>query len=155
MAKTTVKAAAGTTDQKTLDLIKEVARQRAEIAQAEKPNWRTNCNFAWVEGKADVIVLHVEKDIKKLIQIAAFLADKEESYLGMAAQLGVSEAPPFTWNGYGVGDWIEDIKTRINKIQINVKKSKFEALEERLNKIISPELRAQMELEAIAAELSK
>lgn len=154
MAKSSVKAAAGSTDQKTLDLIKEVARQRAEIAQAEKPNWKTNCNFSWVEGKADVIVLHVEKDIKKLIQIAAFLAEKESSYLDMAAQLGV-EAPPFTWNGYGVGEWIEDIKARINKIQINTKKAKFELLEERLNKIISPELRAQMELEAIANELTK
>ena len=57
------------------------------------------------------------------------------------------------WNGFSVNDWIDDIKTRINKVQIASKKVKLEHLESRLNAIISPELRAEMELEAISAEL--
>lgn len=146
------KQAAGGTDQKTLDLIKEVARQKAEIAKAEKPKWQTNCNFSYKEGSPDVVVLHVERSIKSLVDIAAFLVKREEAYLEVAASLGV-EAPAFTWNGFSVADWMEDVKMRINKIQIASKKAKFEALEERLNKIISPELRAEMELEAIANEL--
>lgn len=146
------KKPAGTTDQKTLDLIKEVARQKAEIAKAEKPKWQTNCNFSYEEDSAKTIVLHVERDIKTLVNIAAFLVKKEEAYMEVAADLGV-EAPSFTWKGFSVVDWLEDVKMRINKIQIASKKAKFEALEERLNKIISPELRAEMELEAIANEL--
>ena len=63
------------------------------------------------------------------------------------------EAPPFEWTGFPVKDWLEDIKTRIDKLQIQSKKAKLETLEKRLNKIVSPELRAQMELDAIAAEL--
>lgn len=152
MAKKAAQAAEGSTDEKILGLIKEVNRQKEEIAKAEKPQWKTNQNFPWVEGKPDVIVLHVERNIKTLLEIAAFLVQKEESYMHVAADLGV-DAPPFTWNGFPVADWVEDVKMRINKVQIASKKAKLEALEERLGKIVSPELRAKMELEAIAAEL--
>lgn len=41
----------------------------------------------------------------------------------------------------------------MDKIQIQDKRKKLEKLESRLEKIITPELRAKMELEAITAEL--
>jgi hypothetical protein len=146
------KKAAATTDQRTLDLIKEVQKQKAEIAKVDRPNYKTNGSFAYVEGKSDVIALRVESDVKKLICIASFLKDKEASYSQVAQELGV-DAPAFTWNGFSTADWLEDIKLRIGKIQIATKRAKLEALEERLNKIISPELRAEMELAAIADSL--
>jgi hypothetical protein len=52
-----------------------------------------------------------------------------------------------------VADWEADIKAKILKIQITSEEKKLAALEERLNKIISPELRRKMELDAIKAEL--
>jgi hypothetical protein len=148
------KPAAGGTDQKTLDLIALVAKQKSEISKAEKPNWKTNCSFSYVEGRAvDTISLHVETDVRKLIQIAAFLQDKETSYKRAATDLGVDTPPEFLWGNSPVADWIDDLKNRITKIQIGAKKKKLEALEARLNAIVSPELRAKLELEAIAAEL--
>lgn len=142
-------------DQKTLDLIALVAKQKAEISKAEKPNWKTNCSFSYVEGKVvDIISLHVESDVKKLIQIAAFLLDKEAGYLRAATTLGVETPPEFTWGNSSVSDWLDDIKNRIAKIEIVAKKKKLEALESRFNAIISPELRADLELKAIAAELA-
>lgn len=143
------------TDQKTLDLIKEVKRQKEEISQAERPNWITNCSFSHTEGKQnDQINLHVEANVKTLIMIVAFLKDRERSYNEAAAELGV-EAPAFSWSGFSVADWISDIKSRINKIQIASKRKKLETLEARLNAIISPELRTEMELEAIMGELTE
>jgi hypothetical protein len=68
--------------------------------------------------------------------------------------VGVENPPAFAWGNSSVADWLDDIRTRIGKIQIGEKRKKLEALEERLNKVISPELRAKMELDAIAAELS-
>lgn len=141
------------TDQKTLDLIQEVARRKQEIAKAERPNWITNCSFSFEEGSSKTVNLHVCQDVRQMITIAAFLRESEISYNAAAQELGV-DAPPFTWSGFSVSDWLSDIRTRINRIQIDSKKKKLAALEERLNKIISPELRAEMELEAIAAELS-
>jgi hypothetical protein len=143
--------AKNTTDKKTLDLIKEVKKRKDEIANAEKPNWKTNCSFSY-DGSSKTTNIHVESNVSNLVSIVAFLMRKQEDYDAAVKLLSV-EAPEFKWNGFSVGDWTEDIKTRIDKIQIVAKRQKLEALESRLNKIISPELRAQLELEAIEAEL--
>ncbi len=146
-----------TTDQKTLDLIKEVQNRKAEISKLERPNWKTNCSFSFVEGSSTTVNIHVESNVKNLIGYAAHLIEKERSYNSAATTLGLDGAesvPPFTWSGFSVNDWLDDIKTRINKIQISFKKKKLEILESRLNAVISPELKAELELQAIANELS-
>lgn len=140
------------TDSKTLELIKKVQKQKEEIAKAERPNWITNCSFSYIEHSAKTVNLHVCRDIHEMVCIVAFLNEREKSYGEAVKELGV-DAPAFKWNGFSVSDWVHDVKTRIDKVQIADKKKKLEILENRLNKIISPELRAELELEAIAAEL--
>lgn len=147
------KKVAVTTDQKTLNLIQEVKRQKNEIAKLEKPNWKTNCSFSYIEGKLDGVTnIHVESNIRKLLLIASFLIGKERDYKEAVSCLGV-EGYEFTWEGFSVLSWLEDIKLRIGKIQIASKREKLELLEARLNANISPELKAQMELDAIENEL--
>lgn len=140
------------TDERTLKLIQEVAKQKEEISKAERPNWITNCSFKFIDGGPS-INLHVESDIRVLIGICAHLQDKEKSYENAVGVLGLTDYPPFLWGGFSTADWIKDIKARISKIQIATKKKKLEDLEARLNAIISPELRAELELEAITAQL--
>jgi len=140
------------TDSKTLELIKKVQQQKQEIAKAERPNWVTNCSFSYIEGSSKTVNLHVCRDVREMVCVVAFLKEREKSYISAVKELGV-DAPEFKWNGFSVSDWVNDVKTRIDKVQIADKKKKLEALEDRLNKIISPELRAELELEAIAAEL--
>jgi hypothetical protein len=144
-------------DQQTLNLIRDVQSRKAEIAKAlAKPNYKTNMAFSYTEGEPNKLMnLHVLANLRELILIASFLRDKAVSYHVTALDLGLDTPyPDFTWLGFGVSDWIEDIKVRVSRIQVNVKQAKLEALEKRLNSVISPELRAQMELEAIANELS-
>lgn len=141
------------TDQKTLDLIKEVKRQKAEISALEKPKWETNCSFSYTENSANSINLHTCTSVRDLICMASFLREKEASYKATAELLGVDSPPSFTWNTFSTADWLKDFKTRIGKIQIATKKKKLEDFESRLNSIISPEMKAEMELEAIASEL--
>lgn len=149
MAKKTVN-----TDQRTLDLIQKVKTQKAEIGRAEKPSWKTSCTFTYVEGKLnDAINLHVESKVHVLIGIAEFIRRREAGYAAAAEELGVVNPPQFTWQGFTATDWISDLKARVTKIQIEVKKQNLNDLENRLDKIISPELKAQMELEAIEASL--
>ncbi len=141
------------TDKKVLALIEEVKKRKQEIARAEKPNWKTNCSFSFIEGKqADSINLHVTNDVRQLVKIVAFLIGQEKVYQEATVILGV-EAPTFSWNGSSVADWTADVKNRINKIQIEDKRRQLNELEGRLDKVISPELRAEMELEAITAAL--
>lgn len=140
------------TDNKTIALIAEVKRRKEEISRLEKPNWKTNCSFSYTENSSQSTNLHTEMNVRNLLCMAAFLKEKERAYIEVAKELEV-EAPPFTWAGYPVDEWLYDIKTRINKIQITSKKKKLEQLEERLNKIISPEKRAELELQDIMNEL--
>jgi hypothetical protein len=142
-----------TTDEKTVELMREVARRKAEIKAADRPQWVTNCNFSYQEGSANIINLHVESDVRKLVLIVAFLKEKERGFAEAAKELGV-EGVSFSWNGFPAADWIGDVKMRITKLQIATKRKKLETLEARLNGIISPELRAKMELEAIENELT-
>ena len=146
---------ADSSDKKTLELIKEVQRRKDEISQVEKYHAITNCSFSYIEGSAkDVVNLHVERDIKKLINIAAFLIERKKAYINAWLNvLKVKDAPDFDWAGFSVEDWISDIKARIDKIQITSKKKSLEKLEKRLNAIVSPELRAEMELQSIEEEL--
>lgn len=139
------------TDERTIQLIKEVAKQKAEIAKAEKPNWRTNCSYQVAPGSS--VNLHVESNLRVLIGICGAVMAGEAEYDKAAESLGLTDYPPFDWGGYSASDWIVDVRSRINKIQIGSKRKKLEDLEARLNKIISPELRAEIELEAISAEL--
>lgn len=141
------------TDKKTLDLIALINKKKSEIDKAEKPNWKTNCSFSYKEGTpTDLVNIHVESNVMKLVSMASYLIDMEDKYKKAATFLEV-EAPAFKWNGYPVSDWLEDIKARINKVQITNKKSSLNVLEQRLNQIVSPELRAQIELEEIARQL--
>ena len=141
------------TDAKTLELIKEVNKQKAEIAKAEKPQYITNCNFSYTENGANIINIHVESNVGNLIRIVAYLLGLEKHCKEAVALLAVESPPDFTWQGFSVRDWVSDIKMRLVKVQIATKRRKLEILETRLNSIISPELRAQMELEAIESEL--
>lgn len=147
------KATATNKDETTLLLIEEINKRKQEIAKATRPNWLTNCTFSYDEfNLVNAINLHVESSIPKLISIVAHLLNKQNSFNEAATLLGISDLN-FKWHGFKVDDWIEDIKTRIVKLQIKTKEDKLRKLEERLNAIISPELKAQMELEQIMKEL--
>lgn len=139
------------TDEKTLALIKEVNRQKAEISKIEKPNYKTNLSFTFVEGGAP-LNLNVIVDIGSLLRMASFVKSAEEAYNRTKEALNV-EGPDFSWLGYSASDWMSDFKAKIDKAQVSSKKKKLEQLENRLNAIISPEMRAQLELEAIMNEL--
>ena len=141
-----------TVDDTTMALIKEVQNRKAEIASAEKPNWQTNCSFTF--SFKDRYNLHVA-DLRTLLTIATFLKTNSKNYDEVAKEMGVNNPPEFQWDGYPVSEWLTDIKTRINKIQISSKKESLAKLEDRLNSIISPELKRKLELEAIQEELSK
>ncbi len=140
------------TDEKTLKLIAEVRRRKADIAEAEKPNYTTNMSFSFNDGGRPVN-LHVEKSVAKLISIAGFLMRQESDYTAAAESLKIGDAPDFQWEGFSVEDWVRDIKTRINKAQLASRKKQLASMEARLDKIVSPELRAEMELAQIEQEL--
>jgi hypothetical protein len=86
-----------------------------------------------------------------LVGILGYLVTLEANYNEASNRLGVSST--FKWSGFTLDDWQSDIQCRVIKIQITKKKQELEFLESRLDKLISPELRAKLELEEISQML--
>lgn len=141
---------ANETDKAIKNLIEVVNSKKEEIGKAEKPNWNTNCNFVF-DG-SDRLNLNTVSDGAVVVKILAFLKVQKGAWEEACKDLGVDHE--FKWSGFSYEDWKTDLQTRLNKINIDKNKKELAVLEARLNKIISPELRAQMELEEITKALS-
>ena len=96
-------------DAQTLALIDEVKKRKKEIAKAEKPNWVTNCSFAYTEGSSQITNLQVESDVTKLLKIGAFLRTRAEAYDATAKDPNLEDVPKFKWDGFTVDEWFADL----------------------------------------------
>lgn len=142
---------ANATDKKVQELFKIVQIKKAEITKAEKPNWVTNCSFSYNRDSSYRMNLQTITDLDELASMLAFLIDWDDSQRKALEILGITGS--LKWHGYTLEEWKEDIQTRVNKIQISEKKIELEILEKRLNSLISPELKAEMELADITKQL--
>lgn len=135
-------------DKLILQLTQTVKERKAEIQKVERADWKTNCAFSYnQDGSVAPINLQVISDPRKLVELLAFLLNQEYYFNTAAIHLLVSET--FKWKGYTLREWESDIKTRLLKIQIKKKKEELEELEQRLSKLVSVDLREQLELEEI------
>lgn len=141
------------TDKKVLDLIKLANQKKEAISKAEKPQWKTNCSFGFNPDSGRRINIQVEADVSNLTTILGFLMGKADEFKKASEVLGLKQE--FKWMGFTLADWRSDIQTRVAKIQITSEKRDLETIEKRLSGLISPELRAQLDLEEIEKMLAK
>lgn len=135
--------------QKLIDLAQE---KKSAIAKAETPNWLTNSSFSYSEdGSTSRMNIRVINDVGVLVKMLGFLNNLKTSYDKAAKELDYQK--PFTWLGFTYEDWVSDFKLMVTKINITKEKKKLEDIEKRLDKLISPELKKKLELEAIQKEL--
>ena len=138
-----------TTDEKVKTLFESVQEKKLAIEKAERPCWLTAGNFGYSANSAhDRINIQTLTDVRKIVEMFAFLIDRKEKSENAAKELGVDYK--FTWLGFSVDEWKNDFQSRVNQISIQEKRKELAEIESRLNAIISPELKAQMELEAIS-----
>lgn len=137
------------TDQKVKELFDLVQNKKLAIEKAERPCWKTSGNFGYSANSAhDRTQIATITDVRKIVEMYAFLTERKDRSESAAKDLGVDYK--FTWLGFTVEEWKEDFQTRVNQISIQEKRKELAEIEARLNAIISPELKAQMELEAIS-----
>jgi hypothetical protein len=121
-----------------------VERSKREINRG----WVTNGSLQ-ITGLQPINILTASEETL-VFAVAQILM--QESFAIMAAEeLGLKHNHKIS--GYNHSAWIEDCKKRIASIQIIGQKAKLAALEARLNSIISPEQRRELELNAIRKEL--
>jgi hypothetical protein len=143
-----------TTDEKVKELFDLVQSKKLAIEKAERPCWKTSGNFGYSSNSAhDRTTIATVADVRKIVEMYAFIMDRKDKSESAAKDLGVEYN--FTWLGFSIDEWKEDFQTRVNQISVQEKRKELAELESRLNAIISPELKAQMELESIAELLDR
>lgn len=138
-----------TQDELVQELFDKVQTKKLAIQKAEKPNWNTSCSFGFSPNSAhDRTNIQTVTDVRKLVEMHAFITEREERFETSAEELGVSEK--FSWMGFTADEWKSDMATRVDMIQLQAKRKELNDLEARLSTLISPELKAKMELAAIS-----
>ena len=141
-----------TIDQRVQALFDQLATKKEVVAKAEKPVYVTGGQFRFSEDVSRSIDITTVRDERKLVEILTFLKERSSKYAEASADLGCEVK--FTWLGFTVEEWTADLKTRVNILQISKRKAELVELEARLNAIVSPELRRQMELAALEKALT-
>ena len=143
-----------TTDELVKELFDSVQEKKLAIEKAERPCWKTSGVFGFSSNSAhDRVTIATVTDVRKIVEMYAFLVDRKEKSEKAADDLGVKYS--FTWLGFDIDEWKSDFLTRVNMITIQEKRKELAEIEARLNAIISPELKAKMELEVLTALLGK
>lgn len=137
-----------TTDKKTLALIAKIDAKRKEIKDIEDYKLKTNQSIPYMGVN---INLNVESKISSLVSIVTYLLSLQEFHYKACKLLEVEDELKYA--GYSVTDWIDDIKLRIKKLQINNKRKQLDQLEQKLKNLMSHELKTEIELANIEKEL--
>lgn len=136
-----------THDEKVQLLFDKLQAKKAEVENAMKPQYVTGGQFRYSESMSAPIDIVTVRDERKLVEILTFLKERSEKYASASEELGVEAN--FTWLGFTVEEWTIDLKTRVSILQLAKRKAELKELEERVNAIVSPELRRKMEVEAL------
>lgn len=138
-------------DEKVLQLMKIVEEKKTKIASAGRPQWKTSC--ALKVGVNERKNIQVETSLPELISLASFV--KKEEYGHMQACMALGVVNELLLDGYTVGDWITDIKTRISQVQISSEKKNLAALEKQLAGLVSEGARREIEIEELEKLLAQ
>ncbi len=140
---------AKTTDEAVMQLLIKVQQKTEEIKKAKKrPQWKTNCTLGFdpesPQGRVNIMTV---RDASKVVDLYAFLIQREEFFKQAAHELGLEV--DLVYMGYSFDDWKVDLMSRAAQLSVEQKKKEVEALDRRVNKLVSPDQRREMELEAL------
>lgn len=146
---------ADTIDDKVRGLFDILQKQKEKVEQAEqetKQSWKTKCSISIPTLSPTPINLQTANQ-GMVLSIGASLLTYQQATADAAKRLGIEEDVS-EYGGASIDDWFADLKKRVAVIGITEKRKSLVELERRLDAIVSPEQRRQMELEALTKELA-
>lgn len=136
-------------DDKIKELFTTIQKQKDEIKNIEiDSKWKTKCSIKVDFRETPINIQTVS--LNDLHKIVCFLLNIKQN-VDKANEL--LETCINDYQGFSLDDWISDCIKRSKIIKIKLKTDELSNLEQRLNSIISPEQRREMELEAIIESL--
>jgi hypothetical protein len=133
-------------------LFAKLAERKASLAElkaAAVKSWKTNGTFRLIGASATTNIQTASQDIidEVIIHLFILINGRQQASTFLKRAVGVKVY------GYSSDDWFSDIEKRIATISIRDEEKELEALETRLNSVLSPEERRRIEVQLLAAEL--
>lgn len=141
-----------TKDQIIDELIEKTQQKKREIEKLDKPKWLTNGVFK--KHATDISInIKTVTDVRSLIDMLAYIIGEENNF--NAANLILGTDHKFEFLGFPVESWVNDLKTRIDVINIITKRKELEVIEAQLDGLVSAERKEESLLQSIRDSLNK
>lgn len=131
-------------DSKILELKKQIEEKKKSVSKAKKFTPVTNCSIELDGVRINIQTLNKEQIISLLVKLNSYAASAKE--LDLLEQYVIS--------GYGVNDWIEDLKSKLDFINSKDEEQKLKLMEAKLDKLLSEDKKVELELNEIANMLN-
>jgi len=144
-------------DEKVKGLMAKVEAKQEEINKITAARWKTSgsYNVAPFGSTADSVINIKTADVDTIVFLASDLLRTHGAVPDVVEILGIKDRVRPSYGGYSYEDWVADFKTRIEKISLNEKRAQLDKLVRALDKIVSPELRRQLDLEKLEKEIEE
>lgn len=135
-------------DSKVSELLNKVNFEKNVVnglKSAVTKSWITTCTIGFDSTATKINIQTTKEDA--LIDILAKLVTLSAGHNSACDLLGISKE--FIYQGYKFDAWMSDINKRIKLLELKTKESNLEIIESKLDTLVSPEKRREMELELI------
>lgn len=135
-------------------LMESAAKKRAAIEKTQGYTNKTNLSFPLDERNIrENVNLNVVNNIDEIVRLLAVLKEKQKNISEAASELGVKSS--FKWGGFSYNNWRDDMRNRVETIQLRNKKNELKEIESQLNELMSPEMQKNIKLAEIQKKLEK
>lgn len=141
-----------TIDQTIQLLFAKLTERKAKVASLESEiakSWKTTGAFRLIGASSTTNIQTATAE--QLEEVAAHVVILTNALSEASAKL--SRTGTQKVQGYTSADWFSDLQKRLAAIDVREEKKQLEALETRLNSVLSPEERRRIEVEMLAKEL--
>lgn len=141
-----------TIDQTIQSLFAKLAERKAKVTALKgeiAKSWKTNGTFRLFGATSTTNIQTATADT--LEEVAAHVVIFANAMAEAATKLSRPDKQKV--QGYTPADWFSDLQKRFAAIDIREEERQLEALEARLNQVLSPEERRRIEVELLAKEL--
>jgi hypothetical protein len=129
-----------TNDEKVMQLKKQIEEKKSKLKKNEKFAPITNCSIELDGARLNLNVLNKEQLLYILVKL--------NMYNMSCKDLGVFDT--FQISGYLVGDWMNDVKSKLEILSIKEEENKLKAMENKLTQLLSEDKKVELELDEIA-----
>lgn len=135
---------ANNNDQKILDLKKQIEEKKTKLDKLQRFTPITNCSIE-IDGVTRTNIQTLDKD--SIVRLMV----KLQSYKTAAEALDVSSQ--YILSGYKPEDWIKDLKQRLDILSRKDEETKLKLMEDKLQALLSSDMKVQLELSEIESLL--